>query len=287
MGVVNILSYYLRQIRQNFWIGSFSLFPEDIVKHAISTRLGGVSKKPFDSLNLALHVGDEAENVLMNRKRFAASLDLRAEDIVTPNQVHSDKVMRVDENHRGKGALNYDDAILETDALITNTPNLPLMLCFADCVPVLFVDVDNHAIGIAHAGWKGTMLKIAAKTLMAMTDEFGTDPTKCLAGIAPSIGSCCYEVGENVVNACKESFPKYVDKLIINRDGKVYIDLWQANLVQLLEAGMSEENIDIARECTCCKSSWYFSYRAAHHSGQSETGRIAALISLRENLDIS
>ena len=274
------MSYLLRQVRPNFWNGIFSSFPEDVVKHAVSTRLGGVSKPPFDSLNLALHVGDSPQDVINNRKRFALSLDLNAEDIVTPNQVHGDRVLRVDENYRGRGALNYEDAIEGTDALITNTPNLPLMLCFADCVPVMFVDVDNQAIGIAHAGWKGTMSKIAAKTLMAMTDEFGTDPRACLAGIAPSIGPCCYEVGENVIEACKKAFPNHADKLIINRDGKTYCDLWQANLIQLLEAGMSEENIDVARECTCCKSSWYFSYRAAHSAGLPETGRIAALISL-------
>ena len=271
------MSYFLRQIRPNFWVGRFSNLPEDVVSHAISTKLGGVSKAPFNSLNLALHVGDNAEDVINNRKRFALSLDLNAEDIVSPNQVHGDKVMRVDKSHRGLGALDYESAIKETDALITNTPNLPLMLCFADCVPVLFVDVENRAIGIAHAGWKGTMSKIAAKTLMAMTDEFGTDPTKCLAAIAPSIGPCCYEVGENVINACKEAFPKHADKLIISRDDKIYCDLWQANLIQLLEAGMSNENIDVSRECT-----WYFSYRAAKNSGLNETGRIGALISLIE-----
>ena len=276
------MSYFLRQCRQNFWHGKFSSFPDDLVIHAISTRLSGVSKKPFDSLNLALHVGDNAEDVLQNRKLFANSLDLKAEDIISPNQVHEDKIFRVDESDRGRGAMNYDDAIKYTDALITNAPNLPLMLCFADCVPVLFVDVDNKAVGIAHAGWKGTVKKIAAKTLMAMTDEFGTDPTKCLAGIAPSIGPCCYEVGENVIEAIKKAFPNHIDKLIINRDGKTYADLWQANLIQLIEAGMLEENIDVARECTCCKSSWYFSYRAAHQAGLNETGRIAAIISIRD-----
>ena len=115
---------------------------------------------------------------------------------------------------------------------------------------------------------------------MAMTDEFGTDPTKCLAGIAPSIGPCCYEVGENVIEACEKAFPNHVDKLLIKHDGKAHCDLWQANLIQLLEAGMCEENIDVARECTCCKSSWYFSYRAARNSGLPETGRIAVLCAL-------
>ncbi|MBR1859947.1 MAG: peptidoglycan editing factor PgeF [Selenomonadaceae bacterium] len=275
------MSYFLKQSRRNFWHGKFTSFPDDFIVHAISTRQSGVSKPPFDSLNLALHVGDNNEDVITNRKRFAASLDLNAEDICTPNQVHGDRVMRVDESHRGRGSLSYEDSIKDTDALITNTPNLPLMLCFADCVPVLFVDEENRAIGIAHAGWKGTFLKIAAKTLMMMTKEFGTDPAKCLAGIAPSIGACCYDVGENVQTACAESFPRHVDDILIKRNGKVYAGLWQANKIQLIEAGMSESNIDVARECTCCKSGWYYSYRAASKSGSAQTGRIAAIISIR------
>ena len=277
------MSYFLKQSRQNFWHGKFSSFPDDVVTHAISTRLSGVSKAPFESLNLALHVGDNSEDVIKNRKLFAASLDFNLEDIVTPNQVHGDKVQLVDESYRGRGSVDYEDSIKDTDALITNTPNLPLMLCFADCVPILFVDAENRAIGIAHAGWKGTMKKIAAKTLTAMVNEFGTDPAKCLIGIAPSIGACCYDVGENVQNACQESFPDFADELLIKRDNKVFVDLWLANKIQLMEIGASEENIDIARECTCCKSGWYFSYRAARKSNLPETGRIAALIALKSN----
>lgn len=269
------MSYLLRQVRPNFWIGIFSSFPEDVVLHAISTRLGGVSAKPFDSLNLALHVNDDVNDVLSNRKRFVSALNLNYEDVISPNQVHGDRVLKVDESYRGQGALSYETAIKETDALITNTPNLPLMLCFADCVPVLFVDVDNKAIGIAHAGWKGTFKKIAVKTLNAMTKEFDTNPSKCLIGIAPSIGSCCYEVGDNVIDECKKNFPNHFDEILIQRDGKTFCDLWRANQLQLLDIGVPEENIDIARECTCCKSSWYFSYRKSQ-----STGRIAAIISL-------
>ena len=269
------MSYFLKQVQKNFWIGKFSTFPEDLVKHAISTRLGGVSKPPFDSLNLALHVNDNSEDVLINRKRFAMTLNIDAEKIISPNQIHGDKIIRVDEKFLGRGAINYDDAIKNTDALITNVKNLPLMLCFADCVPIMFVDVENFAIGICHAGWKGTFKKISAKTLMMMTEEFGTDPKKCLAGIAPSIGPCCYQVGENVIDECKKNFPNHFDEIIINREGKNFCDLWKANLIQLIEIGMIEENIDVARECTCCKSSWYFSYRKSH-----QTGRIAAIISL-------
>ena len=275
------MSYFLRRTENNLWHGKFSMFPNDLVVHAVSTRLGGFSKSPFDSLNLALHVGDEPADILANRKKFIQSLGFNVADIVTLNQVHGDRIVRVDENCRGCGCKNYADSIPETDALITDTPELPLMLCFADCVPIFFVDVENCAVGLAHGGWKGTLKKIAAKTLLKMNSEFGTRPQDCLIGIAPSIGACCYEVGGAVVDKCKAAFPKNHGELLIERDGKIFLDLWRANVVQLLEVGVPEENIDVAGNCTCCESSWYFSYRAAQKHGLDRTGRIAALIALR------
>ena len=275
------MSYFLKRTENNLWHGKFSTFPEDLIVHAVSTRLGGVSKPPFDSLNLALHVGDDRAAVLANRKKFVQSLGFKISDIVTPNQVHGEKIFRVDENFRGCGCENYADSIPETDALITDTPDLPLMLCFADCVPIFFVDEDNRAIGLAHGGRKGTLKKIAAKTLLKMQNEFGTRAENCLIGIAPSIGSCCYEIGGAVVDKCKAAFPKNFDELLIERDGKIFLDLWRANVLQLLEVGALEENIDVAGECTCCESSWYFSYRAAQKKSFDRTGRIAALIALK------
>jgi len=275
------MSYFLRRNEQNLFHGKFSIFPEDLITHAISTRTGGVSAAPYDSLNLALHVGDADEKVLANREKFVKSLGFNLSDIVTPNQVHGDKIFRAEEIHRGRGSKVYTDSISETDALITNVKNLPLMLCFADCVPILFADVKNCAVGLAHGGWKGTLNKIAAKTFLAMRENFGTTAENCLVGIGPSIGSCCYEVGENVIDACKKNFPADVDKLIIKRDGKVYLDLWAANKIQLAEVGVPAENIEVAGECTCCNANWYFSFRAARKNNLSETGRIAALIALK------
>ena len=275
------MSYLLRRTEQNLFHGKFSTFPDDLVTHAVSTRIGGFSDKPFDSLNLALHVGDVAENVLANRKKFAQSLGFKIEDIVTPNQIHGDKIFRVEEIHRGRGSQNYNDSIKETDALITNVKNLPLMLCFADCVPIFFVDVENCAVGLAHGGWKGTLNKIAAKTFLAMRENFGTTAENCLVGIGPSIGACCYEVGGNVVETCAEVFPNNIDELIINRDGKKFLDLWAANKIQLMEVGIPAQNIDVAAECTCCNANWYFSYRNARKNNFQETGRIAALIALK------
>lgn len=275
------MSYYLKRTANNLWLGIFSTFPNDLICHAVSTRLGGISKPPFDSLNLALHVGDDPSDVAANRRRFIQALGFGVADIVTPNQIHGTRVVRVDEGCRGCGCENYADAIPETDALITDTPGLPLMLCFADCVPIFFVDVANHAIGLAHGGWRGTLKKIAAKTLLTMQDAFGTSAQDCLIGIAPSIGSCCYQIGSEVVERCREAFPNDYGELLIERDGKTFLDLQRANVLQLTEAGVPDENIDVAGKCTCCESSWYYSYRAAQRDGLDRTGRIAAVIALR------
>ncbi len=273
------MSFFLKHMMDNLWHGKFSSFPEKEVVHAVSARLGGVSKAPCESLNLALHVGDDPEAVLRNRELFANSLHLRAKDIVTPQQVHGDRILRVTEAERGRGSQSYEDAIPDTDALITNVPGLPLMLCFADCVPVLFVDTENSAVGIAHAGWKGTMQNIAGKTLAAMEREFGTAPESCLVGIAPSIGPCCYEVGDNVGEECRKAFPNDWQELLVSaEDGTKHLDLWKANLLQLQAAGIPGKNIDVAEECTCCKHNWFYSYRA----DGGATGRIAAVIALRE-----
>ena len=269
------MSYFLKRTANNLWHGKFSTFPEDLVTHAVSTRLGGVSKAPYDSLNLALHVGDEPTDVIANRRRFVQSLGFNLADIVTANQVHGDKVFRADENYGGCGCMNYADALPETDAMITNNRGLALMMCFADCVPIIFVDPVKRAIGLAHGGWKGTLKKIAAKTLLRMQDEFGTSPKDCLLGIGPAIGTCCYEVGDAVIDKYKAAFPEH-EELLIERAGKNYLDMRLANVLELQEVGVPRENIDVAGECTCCQKAWYYSYRAAN-----QTGRIAALIALK------
>lgn len=271
------MAYFLKHIKENLWHGKFSIFPEDVAVHAITTRLGGVSKAPFDSLNLALHVGDRAENVIENRKRFAESLGLEASRLVTPEQVHGDHIACVTEEDAGRGATDYADGIHETDALITNTPNLPLLLCFADCTPIVFLDPEKRVVAIAHGGWKGTVASIAEKTLTRMEEAFGTQPKDVLVGIGPSIGPCCFEVGAEVAERFRAAFPYADEWLITEKDGHPHVNLWEANRQQMLRAGVPEENIQIAGECTCCRHKWYYSYRA----DGGKTGRIAAMIALR------
>ncbi len=271
------MSYVLDHLQKNIWRGRFDSFPEDVAVHGISARLGGVSTGSYDSLNLGLHVQDDADKVRENRRRFLAGLGLNAQQLVTPEQVHGIHVARVGKDESGRGAKEYGDCIPQTDALITNEPGLPLLLCFADCTPILFVDTEKRAVGIAHAGWKGTVGRIAQATVLRMEQEFDTDPTDLLVGIGPAIGPCCYEVGENVAAKFAAAFPGHEQEIIHEQDGKPHVDLWQANMQALLDAGVPRANIDRADTCTACQHKWYFSYRA----DGGRTGRLGAVIALR------
>lgn len=256
---------------------TFSIFPEAAVVHAVSTRYGGVSKPPYDSMNLAMHVGDDTADVVENRRRFLGWLGLDFDRLTTPNQIHGDMIRRVGEGEAGRGRLSYDDAIPATDALMTDVPGIPLMLCFADCTPILFFDPVHRAVAIAHGGWKGTVLSIAAKTVRAMADAFGTRPEDCLASIGPAIGPCCYEVGGEVAEKFYKAVPNYCEKIISESDGMIRLDLWTANRLQLEEAGLLPEHIDLAETCTSCHARTFFSYRA---NGPT-TGRIAAVMAVK------
>lgn len=271
------MSFALEHMNHNVWRGKFSSFPEEMVTHGFSCRLGGISDKPFDTLNMGLHVEDDAKAVLNNRRIFLSALRLNADRVVSPEQVHGTRIARVTAEDAGRGAVSYADAIAGTDALVTNEPSLPLLLCFADCVPILFFDPENGAVGIAHGGWKGTVGRIAAKAVSFMRQEFGTAPEKLIVGIGPSIGACCYAVREDVSAAFREAFPGHEEELFSQHDGNQHLDLWAANRIQLMEAGVPFANIETAKTCTSCQHTWFFSYRA----DGGRTGRMAAVISLR------
>ena len=257
--------------------GTFSVFPEAAVVHAVSTRYGGVSKPPFDSMNLALHVGDDASDVVENRRRFLGMLGLDFARLTTPEQIHGDNILRVGENEAGCGRLSYADAIPGMDALMTNVPGIPLMLCFADCTPILLFDPVHRAAAIAHGGWKGTVRSIAAKTVRAMEEAYGTRPEDCLAGIGPAIGPCCYEVGDEVAEEFRKAFPQFAEEIISETGGKIRLDLWQANRLQLRAAGLLPGHIDAAGVCTSCHADTFFSYRAEGPT----IGRIAAVMAIK------
>ena len=267
--------FILNYSNNGLWYGTFTHFDKKNSVHGISSRLGGTSKQPFSSLNLGLHTGDEDRQVIANRQLFSQGVGVEADDIVTAQQVHRDNVVVVGLEHLGKGAQIYSEAIEDTDALITNVPGVPLLLFFADCVPVMIVDPVKKVIGIAHAGWKGTVDHIGQKTVLAMQKHFGTNPQHCLVGIAPSVGPCCYEVDDVVINKLKDKFENW-EQLLDQKGSKWHLDLWQANRLQLEQIGVQTSNIVVSKVCTVCNSELFFSYRAENGC----TGRMGVVIVL-------
>jgi YfiH family protein len=232
------------------------------IGHFVSTRNGGHSHSPYDSFNLSFNVGDNSEKVLNNRKLLAEALSVPLTSLTTAKQIHDGHVCLVSGEMRGKGSLDYQGAIDATDAMVTNVPNICIMILLADCVPILFYDPSKKAIGVAHAGWKGTLLLVAEKTVKALHEHFGSSPQDIIVGIGPSIGPCCYEVGLEVVAEVEHVFGAK-DYCIRKepQEGRGYFDLWGANLKQLLRTGIPEENIEIAEMCTCHHSNLLFSHR--------------------------
>jgi len=156
--------------------------------HGIFTRLGGVSSAPWATLNVGHTVGDDDEAVEENHHRICRTLDIARRDIVTGYQVHGTRVARVGREDRGR-------VCPQTDVLITDVPGIALMQRYADCLPVLLYDPVHRAIGLAHAGWRGTLAGVTRKAVQAMRSAFGSRPADLIAGLGPGIGPCCYQVG--------------------------------------------------------------------------------------------
>lgn len=261
-----------------FWYGVFAHFATHGLRHGVSGRLGGVSEGQCAGANMALHTGDEVAKVVSNRRLFCQAIGVPFERLVSPEQVHGDRVVVVDEALAGRGALDYTAAIKNCDALITATPDIPLLLCYADCVPVLLADPVRRVIAVVHAGWRGTVAAIARKTLQRMQRDFNCRPEDCLAAIAPSIGPCCYQVDEPVEAQIRHAFGETAAARLLTPTGKMrwQLDLWEANRWQLAEAGIPAAQIIGSQVCTACNTNLFFSYRAE----QGNTGRIGAMLSL-------
>ena len=256
--------------KNNIWFGYFSTFEQAGFATACSCRCHGESDIVPGTLNLALHVGDNPEKVIRNRQKFAEAIGVNSERFTTCAQVHGNNVQVISEDLIGSGALNFADTIPETDALITILANVPLLLFYADCVPIFLADPETGAIGLAHAGWRGTAARIAKKTVCAMTEAFAVKPENLLAAIGPSIGDCCYEVDDVV----REQMPGYENCFTAKCDGKYWLDLWKANRQQLTEAGVVPANISTAGVCTNHNPELFCSYR--HENGR--TGRMGVCL---------
>jgi YfiH family protein len=238
--------------------------------HAVFARQGGVSPSPWESLNVGGGVGDVAERVIENRQRAFHAAGRPVDSIADVWQVHSAEVL-VMRAPRATG-----ERPPHADGMVTDKPELTLFMRFADCVPVLLYDPQRRAVGIVHAGWKGTLARIAARAVAHMEESFGSRAQDMLAAIGPSIGPDHYPVGAEVVERARAAFAKDEARLLTEREGEVCLDLWLANMLALQEAGV--HSIEVAGLCTACHTGDWFSHRGEH----GRTGRFGAMIALHE-----
>ncbi len=223
--------------------------------------------------NLALHTGDDPNRVIERRKRLLGALDLDLNHLVSGVQVHGNRIALVDKTAAGLGAFSIEEAVPETDALITKDTGIILATFTADCLPIFVCDPVTPAVAVIHAGWRGTINGIATDTLKRMINEFGTSPADCLVAIGPSICGACFQVERQLA----ERFEKIYPQTVIKDKSGSSVDL-QAYIKSDLKAfGIKADRIYDAKACTSCNSDRFFSYRAE----QGVTGRIMGIIGLR------
>ena len=215
-------------------------------------------------------MGDDATRVRENRYRSFAALGRRIDSLFDVWQVHSAEAVIADAPRDPKSEL------LQADAIFTDKPEVTLYMRFADCVPILFYDSKQGVVGLAHAGWLGTVRGMTTAAVKKMREHYGSKPENISAAIGPSICVDHYEVGADVIAKVQESFNSDSERLIEKRNGKTYLDLWSANFIQLQKSGV--ERIEVAGLCTACHLDDWFSHRAE----KGKTGRFGALIGLKK-----
>ncbi|HZU70528.1 MAG TPA: peptidoglycan editing factor PgeF [Ktedonobacteraceae bacterium] len=287
--------------------GHFLQFPNLV--HGIFTRLGGCSEAPFWGLNVSFTTGDNIEHVKRNRLLALSALQLDAYPCASLWLVHGAEVVVVDEQpwewrfdqpfvtlaEEQKVLLRTAHPRWKADAFITRRRDISLAIASADCVPVMLYDPVQEAIGLVHAGWRGTARGIAAITVDAMREQFGSRPEHIYAGIGPSIGPCCYEISEEVQGYFLSRIefdlqPTAVEYRNLVRESAVFaikehahrrslmLDLWETNRNQLLMAGLLPEHIELPGICTSCEKDRFYSHRAEH----GKAGRFPSIIALRD-----
>lgn len=244
--------------------------------HAFSTRRGGVSRAPYDTLNLGLHVGDAAETVVANRARVAAALGVDARAFVYAEQVHGADVAVVGAGDRGRGAHDPADSVAGCDVIVTAEPDVVLVVLAADCVPILLADPVRRIAAAVHAGWRGTVAGAAGAAVRAMV-TLGSRPGDVRAVIGPCIGVGHYEVGGNVAEAVAAAWPGDAARWIVRADGATAFDLAGANHDQLMAAGLAPEHIATCGISTAGDGGAWFSHRAEG----GRTGRQAGIVGWR------
>lgn len=260
---------------------SFNSFDKlNFIKHGFSTKLGGVSTGEYESMNLTYTRNDNPDNVSENFKIIANTLGMSCDSMVYASQTHTTNILKVTKEHMGMGVTcerNYCDI----DGLVTDIPGITLVTSYADCVPLLFADPVKKVIAASHSGWRGTVGNIGKETVDIMVADYGCKLENIYAYIGPSICKNCYEVGEDVAEQFANAYGKYAFDGILRPiepfEGKFRLDLHQANYMNLRNAGLLDEKIEITDICTCCNPDILFSHRYT----KGKRGGLCAFIQIR------
>ena len=269
----------------------------DEIQHCFSTRFGGVSDGFRSSMNLSFHNGDDEALVTENYKRIAEVMKTTTDHLVLSNQTHTNNIRVVSEKDAGNGIL-YPNRFNDVDGLVTNKKGLVLATSYADCVPIYFYDYNQKVIGLAHAGWRGTISEISKNMVLIMREQFSSDCKNIICVIGPSICQECYEIGQDVADYFKKlNSSQYLIELYASDslsgfgskkrgvliegkvNGKYQLDLWAANYIFLREAGVPSKNISLPGICTCENPALLFSHRAS----KGKRGNLNAFIMLKED----
>jgi len=245
-----------------------ALDPEGLAVHGVFTRHGGVSAAPFDTLNVSSSIGDDADAVNANRARVLAALDRPRRGLVMAGLVHGVVVARVDAATPGAPLDSGGRYIPRVDALVTDDPAVTLALTAADCAQVFIVDPRRRAVGLAHAGWRGTAAGVLSALVAALCGHYGSDPSDLRAAVGPCLGPCCARFSDP-----RNELPAWCAPFIHGD----HVDLWAMNRRQLREAGLRPDHIRVAEVCTVCHRDLFYS----HRGDKGRTGRFAAAIGLR------
>ncbi|MDQ0192566.1 peptidoglycan editing factor PgeF [Paenibacillus wynnii] len=259
-----------------------------VITAGFTSRQGGAGKAPYESLNCAFHVGDDPQDVISNRRTLAESLGFQLKDWTCGEQTHGVNIAVVDHKDRGRGSRDRTSAFSDTDGLITNVPGVMLTSFYADCVPLYFYDPVRAAVGLAHAGWKGTVAEIAAVMVRKMSEAYGSCAEDILASIGPSIGDCCYEVNDQVMkhvhlledsSGGKAPFSGSVYRQSGANGDKSMLNLKELNQRIMIKAGILPTHIECTTWCTSCNPDLFFSYRKEN----GVTGRMTSWIGIKES----
>ncbi|MBP7174879.1 MAG: peptidoglycan editing factor PgeF [Thermoclostridium sp.] len=245
------------------------------IKAIFTTRSGGVSSFPFNTLNLSFQRADNMENVMENYRRLSKEFGVPMERMILSRQVHGSTVTVVDKSHCGMGLVRQS-SYGDTDGLVTCERGVALVTFYADCTPVYLYDPVSCAIGLVHSGWRGTLQNIPAKAVQKMKEAFGCKPENMIAALGPHIHQCCFEVGADVYRQFSEVFPDMQDAMVPQKD-KWYIDLSRIITRTLLREGLTASNINDVNRCTVCENELFFSHRGG--KGNSGTGAALLMVS--------